>query len=208
MRILIAADVRLFREGLALVLGGYEQMDVCAAVAGADAAEAAAAEHHPDVVLIDFRSARPEAIAAILDAAPGVKVVALSVPSRTSDRLAGLEAGVCGWVSSESSPDELVAALESADRHELDLGAELGWDVSRRLATLAAASRAAPPAPDVLTARQREVAGCVAEGLSNKQIASQLCIEVPTVKNHVHTILEKLGLSSRAQIGATVRTRD
>jgi DNA-binding NarL/FixJ family response regulator len=107
-------------------------------------------------------------------------------------------------VSREGSLEDLISALDSVSRGELLCPPRIAAGLRRRVAALAAAR--APVGPrGHLTRREAEVAGLIDAGLSNKQIAQRLCIEVPTVKNHVHNILEKLQVHRRGEAAAMLR---
>jgi DNA-binding NarL/FixJ family response regulator len=126
---------------------------------------------------------------------PGVPIVALGVPDVEGDVLACAEAGIAGYVTREASLEELVAVVRSAVQGELRCSPRIAAGLLRRLSAL---SEHGPSAPRVrLTARQREIVRLIGQDLSNKEIAHRLGIEVATVKNHVHNLLEKLNVHRR-----------
>jgi two-component system, NarL family, nitrate/nitrite response regulator NarL len=131
-------------------------------------------------------------------------VLALTVPNRETEILAFAEAGIAGFVTLEASVAELVEAIESVARGEALCSPSVAAALLRRLASLAHSRTSADPTGP-LTAREREILALIDEGLSNKQIAQRLRIELPTVKNHVHHILVKLGADRRAEAAALVR---
>jgi DNA-binding NarL/FixJ family response regulator len=100
--------------------------------------------------------------------------------------------------------DEAVRVLESVACGESRCSARTAAALLRRVAVLSA-QREPPGPPDGLTPRERQIAGLIAQCRSNKEIARELCIEISTVKNHVHRILEKLGVRGRAEAAARVR---
>jgi two-component system nitrate/nitrite response regulator NarL len=121
---------------------------------------------------------------------------------RTDDVVAIVEAGVAGYVPKEASVADLVSTLECVSRGEMPCSPRVAAGLSRRIAELA---------PDLdslqrtsLTVRERQVLALVADDLSNKEIAQRLCIEVTTVKNHVHNMLEKLQVPTRHDAVALV----
>ena len=119
------------------------------------------------------------------------------------------ESGVLGYLSPDASAGELLDTLERVRRGELSCPPEIVRTVFRFMSqkTPAEVTPAAAPDPvDELTQRERDVVGLIAQGLSNKQIAHRLSIEVATVKSHVHRILGKLNLERRAQVVALMRT--
>ena len=139
-----------------------------------------------------------------------VKLVALTVPEAEDAMLACAEAGVVGYVGRDGTLDQVVGAIRDASHDEVTCERLL---VAVLVRAVRARARAAAPqvvAPSgtltPLTGRELEVARLIAfEGLSNKQIAQRLCIEVPTVKNHVHHLLAKLGVTGRGQAAARLR---
>ncbi len=205
IRILIVADIRLYREGLAESLGRRERMQVVGTRASSQEATAALDECQPDVVLVDMAMQEGVTIArALLDHRPQVRVVALAVPEVEREMITCAELGVSGLVPREASLDDLVETLESAARGEVRCSPRMTGVLLRRLAALASGQLAAGHSPP-LTTRERDVVDLVDHGLSNKEIARRLGIEVATVKNHVHNILEKLQVHRRGEAAARVR---
>jgi DNA-binding NarL/FixJ family response regulator len=131
-------------------------------------------------------------------------MVALAVPDQEARVLACAEAGVSSYVPREASLADLAAAIESAARGEAVCSPRMTALLFRRVRVL---SRVRPEPAEVpeLTARQWEIIDLIDEGLSNKEIARRLYIEVPTVKNHVHNILDKLQVRRRSEAAARVR---
>jgi DNA-binding NarL/FixJ family response regulator len=206
VRVVIAADIRLYREGLALALGGRGGFAVAGFASRAADAVAAVRDLRPDVALIDL--AMPESlgvIRALAEAAPGVKVVALAVPEVDLSVLACAEAGVAGYVPRDGSLEDLVQAIESAARDELHCSPRIAASLFRHVAALSADRARAADERAPLTTREVEIVRLIDRGLANKEIARTLCIEVATVKNHVHNILEKLQVSRRGEAAARVR---
>lgn len=158
----------------------------------------------PDVVLLDMETAESAAIARdVARLAPGIPVVALAVADVERDVLSCVEAGAAGYVSRDGSMDDLVAAIESAARGELHCSPRIAGSLLRRVASLAASRELEPPV-ERLTSREAEVVRLIEQNLSNKQIATRLGIEVATVKNHVHNLLEKLNVHSRTDVARRV----
>ena len=211
IRVAIVADIRLYREGLARVLERQPNISVVATAATSDGSLAPLLQLGPDVILID--KAMPDSLAAmrrVAVAAPGAKVVSLSVREGEGegeddrDVLASAEAGAIAYVPREASLEDLVAVIECAVRGEAVCSPRVAGALLRRIAALATDGRS-DRVPARLTKREREIMGLIDEGLSNKEIAKRLRIEVATVKNHVHNILEKLQVHRRGEAAARVR---
>lgn len=201
----MVSDTRLYRDGLREVLGRTATLSVVGVAAHAEDAVALLGAEPADVVLLGF--AGPDAIAAvqlIIGAHSGARVVALAVDDRPEDVVPLAEAGVCGYVARDASLSDLVRTLRSVVRGESPCSPGVAAGLLRRLATLTGGSSAST-APGRLTAREQQVLSLMGEGLSNKQIAHRLCIELPTVKNHVHHVLEKLQVHRRTEAVAVVR---
>jgi len=204
-RVLVVAETRLFRDGLAQTLG-REQVDVVgAAAAGKDALDCVRSLK-PDIVVLDMaRVESADMLRELTGALPSVKVVAVGVPEVERHVIACAEAGISGYVRREGTVADLVATLESVTSGEAVFSPRMAASLLRRVAVLAAERE-----DDVdvrLTPRESEIAELLADGLSNKQIAQRLCVEVATVKNHVHSILDKLKVSRRGEAAARVRRR-
>jgi len=209
IRVFVVSAVRLYRDGLCESLARREGLAVLGAAANiAEGAGAMAALEPPtDVVLLDISV--PAGLAAarqLVDQLPGVRVVALSVPNDELDVIACAEVGVSGFVTTESSIDDLVAEVESASVGHLLCSPAIAGVLFRRVGALARSHDEADPARE-LTLRELEIVRLIDEGRSNKQIAQHLCIELSTVKNHVHHILAKLGVQRRAEAAARLRAR-
>ena len=202
--VLIVTDIRLFREGLANILRRDRGVRVAATASAAEALRAVA-ESRPAVALVDMATADALAtIRALVLAAPELKVVALAVPETEGEVIACAEAGISGLVSRDASLDDLIEAIDSVSRGEMVCSPRVAARLLRRVRTLAA-ERADEPRDPHLTAREMQILRLIEEGLSNKEIAQRLCIEVPTVKHHVHNLLEKLGVRRRGEAVARIR---
>jgi two-component system, NarL family, nitrate/nitrite response regulator NarL len=206
IRVFVVAGVLIHREALGRLLDGKRSLGVIGTGPDADAFAGSPADAWPDVVLVDTATVDcPAAIQAVRRVVPGTKVLALGVPESLDELLAYAEAGVSSYVTREQSPDELVAAIESAARGEALCSPRVAAALLERIAALA--SERGPAAAAVpLTAREQEIIALIDLGLSNKQIARELYIELATVKNHVHHILAKLKVTRRADAAARWRT--
>ncbi len=206
MRLLIVADIRLYREGLAHILARDAGLTMIETAGDLYAALRLVAERELDVVLVDM--AMPHSLSAvqgIVVTAPDVKVVALGLPELERDLIACAEAGIAGYVPRDASVTDLVAVLESVARGELLCSPRTAAALLRRVTALAMGRRGEADVPGVLTPREREIVALLERGLSNKEIARALGIEVATVKNHVHNLLEKLRVHRRGEAVARLR---
>lgn len=205
IRLLIVAGVRLYRDGLAASLGLRATLEVLATATTADEALARAVALAPDVVVLDMamRDGRT-LVRALHDELPRVRVVAFAVDDDEAAILACVEAGASAFVPSDGTTEDLVEAVHGATRGEMLCSPRAVASLCRRLHDLSRSSSAA----DVLaglTTREREILALIEAGMANKEIARRLHIELATVKNHVHSILEKLGVGSRAEAAARAR---
>lgn len=199
-RVLLVGDVRLYRELLENAVADEEGIEVVGSTS-CDVAAMAAGMSAPDVVVVDAASlAIPEGVHALASAHPDAKIVGIGVADDEDSVVALLEAGALGYVTDEQPLTDLVPAVEAAANGELPCPPRISAALARRIAALAARVQG-NPGNEALTPRQREIAALIAAGLSNKQIARRLLIEQATVKNHVHSILVKLGVGRRDQVG-------
>ena len=205
--VLVVADVCLYREGLADVLDRHDALHVVGVAASVDEAIALARQQPSHVAVIDLRAAGPAAVRDLRVAVPGLHVVALSVIEEPEEVVAWAEAGISAYVSRDGSIDDVVAAVTAVVRGELPCTDRIAAALMRRVATLAAQSGDSLPAAR-LTRREREIVALIDEGLANKEIASRLQIQLPTVKNHVHNVLEKLGVHRRSEAAHRLRRKD
>ncbi len=200
IRVLVVDDHDLFRTGLASLLASTPGIEVVGNASGGLSGISMAAELRPDVVLMDVRMpdlSGFEATRAIVESDPGVRVVMLTVIPEGEGIAAAIEAGASGYLAKDTSIDNLVMAVRAAAKGGAFLSPAAA-DILLRRPRHEDASRAPTPA-DLLTAREREVLQLIAQGLENAQIAQTLDISSRTVKNHVSSILAKLGLPSRVQ---------
>jgi two-component system, NarL family, nitrate/nitrite response regulator NarL len=201
--VFIISEVRLYREGLERLLRGDSRLDVIGAAT--DVPDALGhlneLEPRPDAVLLDVPApAGLQAPGLLASALPTGRIVALNVSeSDEAAVIAWAEAGVAGLLEPGVDIDEVVKAVETT--------AQGGTVCSPKLAAvlLAHAGHDHRPAAGALTTREREIAELIEQGLSNKEIAEQLEIGLPTVKNHVHNILTKLKATRRGQAAAMLR---
>ena len=205
IKVLIAAEVRLYREGLANTLASRKQLAVVGAAGGRDEVLSLVASQRPQVVVLDMSTRDSlELLNVIGRDAPDVKVIAFAVENSDGGILACAEARVAGYLPWDSSTNELVTMIEAVTSGDTQCSPRIIALLLERLASLAQRGRPELMTLTMLTPRQREILTLIREGLSNKEIAVRLVIEVATVKNHVHNILEKLHVSTRSEAVARV----
>lgn len=201
----IIADIRLYREGLAEILGRQPDIRVVGTASSDEAGIGRIVRAAPDVALLDMAIPGSAAIARILgDSGTGIAVLALGVPETESHVLACAEVGAAGYVPREGSMQDLLDGVRQVARGEAHYPPRL---VTVLLQRFAARSVPRDQAPGRLTVRELEIVKLIDRGLTNKEIAAHLYIELATVKNHVHNILEKLHLTCRTEAAAWVRAQ-
>lgn len=209
IRVLIADDQALFREGLRTLLGAHADLEVVAEAANGEEAVLMAGSYLPDVVLMDLRMPVLDGVAAtrrLAAARAACRVIALTTFDDDETVFDALRAGAVGYLLKDVGSERLVEAIRATARGQSFLQPAIA---SKVLAEFNRLSRAAPePAelPEALSEREREVLRLLARGASNKEIAGQLDIAEGTVKNHVTSILGKLGVDDRTR--AALRARD
>ena len=203
--IIIVSDTRLYREGLALSLARVDRVVVVGVADTVASALTCIEDKNPEVAVLDFAMrdalALPHAIAA---ARMQVKIVAFSVADMEDEICECAEAGIAGYVARNGSKEDLIAAVENAVRGEVLCSPRVAASLFRRLAAHVQTTKQQPPEA-ALTSRELDIIALIDRGLSNKEIARQLRISLPTVKNHVHNILEKLQVRRRGAAAALLR---
>jgi len=198
IRVLLADDQRVVREGLGMLVGLLDGIELVATAADGEEALALAAEHDPDVVLMDLRMPRMDGIEAIRRlAARGTSAIALTTYADDASVLGALRAGARGYLTKDAGADEIRAAVEAVARGEAALDPAIQHHVLA--AVNSPAEPASPEPPDDLTPREVEVLRLIAEGLTNAEIAARLVVSAATVKSHVNHIFAKIGARDRAQ---------
>ncbi|WP_433514622.1 response regulator [Nonomuraea sp. CA-143628] len=208
IRVLLADDHPVYRDGLAVLLGSIPGIEVVGTAAnGAEAVERAA-ESQPDVVVMDVRMPGLDGIEAtrrVVADSPHIAVVVLTMSEEDATLFAAMRAGARGYLLKGANQAEIVRAITAVAHGE----AIFGPAVARRVAdffTGNATGRSDDPAFPQLTPREREILSLVAAGRSNAQIASALFLSPKTVRNNVSNIFAKLHVADRAE--AIVRARD
>jgi DNA-binding NarL/FixJ family response regulator len=198
-KVLIAQDKPLLREGLELILGQYDEIEVVGSASDGEAALRLAGELQPDVVVIDLLLPGLDGVEVtqrITMARPRTQVLVLAAFADEESALAAIDAGAAGYLTPETDGEHLRRAIRTL----LEGGAVLDSRVQRRLLerVRAGARRSDAPASE-LTQRELEVLRLIAAGFSNHEIAERLHLSEATVKSHVNSLLAKTGLRDRAQ---------
>jgi len=192
-RVLVVDDHPVVRGGLVGWLDAQPDLDVVGEAGDGLAALAAVAEHLPDVVLMDLRMPRMDGVEAtgrISAAHPGVRVLVLTTYDTDADIVRAVEAGATGYLLKDTPLPQLADAVRAAARGETVLAPP----VAARLV-----SRLRAPAVEAPTARELQVLGGVARGLTNAEIGRELFIGEATVKTHLLRVFAKLGVDDRTR---------
>ncbi|MBK0331615.1 response regulator transcription factor [Brachybacterium sp. MASK1Z-5] len=206
IRILVADDQALVRDGIVTVLSLADGIDVLGEAEDGARAVALAEELAPDVVLMDLRMpgmGGAEATAALARSAPEVRVLVLTTFADDASIDAALRAGAAGYLTKDAGREEMVAAIRAA--------AEGGTPLDSRIAgrVVAGLPEARPTSVRErfpgLTAREAEVLELMADGATNPEIAQRLFLGVSTVKSHVNAIFAKLGVTERREAVAVAK---
>ena len=197
IRVLVADDQRVVRDGLAMVLGLLDGIEIAGSAADGEQAVAMARQLRPDVVLMDLRMPRMDGIEATRQLAADVHVIALTTYDDDQSVVEALRAGARGYLTKDAGAEEIKAAIEAV----LAGGAAIDPAVQRHVVDAIASGPVEPSVelPDGLTQREVEVLGLMADGMSNGEIAENLVISPATVKSHVNHLLAKIGARDRAQ---------
>ena len=207
IRVLVVASVRLYREGMAFNLENRDGVSVVGSAASRVEALGVATAMNPDVVVLDMATDQSlDLVRNLKEVVPRMKIIAFAVEEHDPEIVACAEAGVDGYVTPEGSMDDLTSTIISVTRGELLCSPKIAATLLRRVSALSKDVRD-PHATCDLTSREYEIVGLIEGGLSNKEIAVRLHIEVSTVKNHVHNLLEKLQVTSRAEAAAHLGMR-
>ncbi len=204
IRVLIVDDHAMVRQGLRTFLDLHDQIEVVAEAANGLEAVEQVRQFQPDVVLMDLVMPKLDGIEAtrqIRAISPAVQILVLTSFTEDDKVFPAIEAGAVGYVLKDVLPDDLVKAVQAAQRGE----AHLHPDITKKLMAQVTTKRQSSPeetgGPDLaeLTERELEVLSLVAQGLNNRDIAEALVISEKTVKTHVSNILTKLHLADRTQ---------
>lgn len=194
VRILIADDHKVVRQGLRMFLALDPDLEVVGEAENGRIALEMARELLPDVVLMDLimpEMTGVEATAAIRQELPDTEVIAVTSVLEDNSVIGAIRAGAIGYLLKDVEADELVRAIKAAGAGQVQLSPKAAARLMKEVR--------APENPEPLTERETEVLRLLAQGFSNKEIAQQLVIGEKTVKTHVSNILSKLNVVSRTQ---------
>ncbi|MEA2382207.1 MAG: hypothetical protein QOH72_2178 [Solirubrobacteraceae bacterium] len=209
IRVLLADDQRVVREGLGTLLGLLDGIELVGTAADGEEAVALSARHDPDVVLMDLRMPRVDGIEAIrrlAERGDRPRTIALTTYADDASVLGALRAGARGYLTKDAGAEEIRAAVEAVARGDAALDPAVQHHVvaalsvpGREPAGGAPGYTGGPELPDGLTPREAEVLALIAGGLTNSEIAGRLVVSAATVKSHVNHIFAKAGVRDRAQ---------
>jgi DNA-binding NarL/FixJ family response regulator len=207
LRVVIADDHPVFRNGMRALLNSVPDMEVVGEASTGDEVIALAANLQPDAILMDVQMPGVggiEATRRILHTSPHIMILVVTMFEDEESVFAALRAGARGYVLKGASPTEMVRAIQAAGSGE----AIFSPAIAQRLIDFFAAPRpaVAPQLFPELTDREREVLALMAQGRRNPEIAQVLVISLKTVRNHVSNIFSKLQVADRAQ--AILRARE
>ena len=205
IRVVVADDHPVFREGLRMVLERADDVDLVAEATDGREAVRVVAEHRPDVVLMDLHMPGGDGLAATRELRDRTRVLVLTMYDDDANVLAAMRAGACGYLVKGAGPDEVLSAVRAVASGHAVLGsvlAERMLDVFARAPVVPSLAERFPE----LSPREREILEQLADGLTNGQIAERLYISPITVRNHVSNVLAKLRVTDRRQ--AMLRARD
>jgi DNA-binding NarL/FixJ family response regulator len=204
LRVVVADDQTIVREGLVTLLGLMPDIDVVAAATDGEQAVALTAEHDPDVVLMDLGMPRLDGVGAttrIRKDHPRTQVVVLTTFADDDAIITALQAGAIGFLTKDAGRVEIARALHTAAAGQAVLDPQAYGRLLARATTPLHTTPPPPPTvlPDGLTAREAEVLILIADGLTNSQIADRLYVSEATIKTHINHIFTKASLRDRAQ---------
>jgi DNA-binding NarL/FixJ family response regulator len=205
IRVMIVDDHPVYRDGLATLLDPLPEIDVVARASDGAEAVALAAEHQPDVIVMDVQMPGVNGIDAtrtITTTSPATGVLVLTMGEDDGTVLAALRAGARGYLRKGAEQDEIVRAVTTVHGGGVVFGASLAARIAE---VLTPASRPERPFPE-LTERETEVLDLIAAGRSNSQIAQALFLSPKTIRNNITSILSKLQATDRSEV--IVRARD
>jgi DNA-binding NarL/FixJ family response regulator len=202
IRVLVADDQRVVREGLEMLLRLLPGIEVVGSASDGDEAVALAGRLRPDVVLMDLGMPHCDGVEAtrrLHERQPATHVLVLTTYADDRSVVTALRAGARGFLTKDAGADQIEQALRAVMRGEAAIDPAVQHHVVAAVAATGAGEPAEEPLPDGLTPREAEVMSLIAAGLSNAEIADRLVITEATVKSHVNHLFGKTGVRDRAQ---------
>lgn len=207
IRVLIADDHVLFRDGLRALLTAVPETELVGEATSGDEAVALAERLQPDLILMDVQMPGRNGVEAtrqIVQASPHIHVLVMTMFDDDATVFAAMRAGARGYLLKGATHEELLRAIRGVSNGEAFFSPQIA---GRMIAYFAQMRQAAPKVPfPELSEREREVLALIAQGATNPEIAARLVLSSKTVRNHVSNILSKLQVADRAQ--AMLRARD
>lgn len=203
LRILLVDDHILFRKGLVALLATRPDIQVVGEAGDGLEAIAAAQDLLPDVILMDINMPKCDGLEAtrqIKSEMPHVKIVILTVSDDDQNLFEAIKSGAQGYLLKDLEPNQLYSLLENIPRGDAPLSGAIATKILKEFTRFNPASLEKPEVIDELTSRQISILQLVAEGKTNREIASELYISENTVKIHLRNILDKLHLQNRIQV--------
>lgn len=203
IRIIVVDKIHLAGEALALVLNKEPDMQVVALVHSAQEAQQELTIAESDLLLVNahlYEESALQLIEEVKTAYPNLRVIVLGLADSEAVIMRYIEAGASGYTLLQDSLDELRVRIRATFNQEAFVAPEVVAALMDRIANLSEILEdvgVVPEQYEELTEREREILNLIAQGLTNQEIAAQLVIEVGTVKNHIHSIFDKLNVSSR-----------
>ena len=207
IRIVIADDHPLFREGVRLALSIFDDCEVVGECSNADEALATVSEKQPDITLLDIGmpGGGIEAARRIAQQCPHVRIIMLTVSERESDVINSLEVGATGYVLKGIPGEEFVTVIKSV--HQGDIYVSPSLSANARFQEKIQNTVERPRSDPDLSERETQVLNLVAEGKNNKEIAHRLTLSERTVKRHMTNIMRKLGVRNRVEAAIKARNQ-
>ncbi|MDX3359296.1 response regulator [Streptomyces griseoaurantiacus] len=202
VRVVVADDQTVVREGIVMLLGLLPGLEVVGAAGDGEEAVRLVGELAPEVVLMDLRMPRCDGVEAtrrVRAEYPGTQVVVLTTFGDDESLFPALRAGARGYLTKDAGGEEILRAVRSVVSGQAGLAPSVQRRLLERLDRPGTVVTSPEEAPDGLTVREVEVLVLIAEGLSNQEIARRLHVSTATVKTHINNMFAKTGLKDRAQ---------